>query len=168
MKKVVALVVAIFFTLALAPMAYAQSACGTVSFTLTPNQGPAGSSVSYSGSGARSSDLLGLFFDTVSGTTLLGITTSDGSGNFNDVLTIPADAVVGSHNIIVEGTDSEDIDIACPETFTVTESVQQNAYAPASLPATLPSTGFMLLLPAAGLVLGGLGAATFRKNRRKA
>src|SRR5659263_623204 len=51
--------------------------------------------------------------------------------------------------------------------YTVVAAVQNNAYTPVieareETPSVLPSTGLMLLVPAAGLVSGAVGAAMLR------
>ena len=86
-------------------------------------------------------------------------------------LTVPADATVGQHQILMLQPVSVVTDPPVPgptcASFTVDPpSVQQSAYSSAAPATTLPSTGFFLLIPAAGLGAGGLGGAMLRRRRR--
>ncbi len=86
-------------------------------------------------------------------------------------LTVPADATVGQHQILMFQPVSAVTDPPVPGptcvSFTVDPpSVRQSAYSNAAPAKTLPNTGFFLLIPAAGLTAGGLGSVMLRRRRR--
>ncbi|MFA5809189.1 MAG: hypothetical protein WC935_02465 [Thermoleophilia bacterium] len=132
---------------------------------MTPLSGATGSTVSASGPAAPGEPVMvmwdGIHIATIP--TVLDIIEFSGS------FTVPADAAPGIHTITLripfDGTLEE-----CPFTFTVEASVQTDAYTPVIVaqgetPTVLPSTGLMLLVPAAGLLAGGVGALILRKHR---
>ena len=159
--------------LAFASVASARSACSAVE--VTPLSGNAGSSVYVTGtSNADSSGWV-----TWEGNKIADFSTDVNSGAFGVNVTIPADAAPGEHKINVL-LPSE---ATCPFTFTVEAVVTPPAVAapvaavpapaaaapaPAAaapvIPATLPNTGFFLLVPAAGLVAAGMGGLMFGKR----
>ncbi len=170
---VTALILMIFPVLAASAMAQQQGDCGTIVFTLTPNQGQAGSQVVAEANWAYENDEYDITWDTTSGPTLASGTTSL-SGTASATITIPADATVGTHTVFYNGYDSDDYSQNCPATITVTETpageqsggteptVQQDAYPAAR--TTLPSTG-AFLLPVAGLLAAGAGMLLARRRR---
>lgn len=144
-----------------AASANAQSICDLAA--VTPLSGAAGSTVNASGfleSGYRWSTVM-VMWDGIDIATIPG----DGTAAFSGSFMVPADAAPGIHTITLSipssGTDE------CPFTFTVEASVQTDAYAPAAaLPAALPSTGLLMIIPAAGLVAAaGIGGVMLRRRR---
>ncbi len=141
--------------------------CGSVTFSITPNSGPAGTSVNASGDGAMSDDSYSIYWDTVSGQPLYSGTTDNGGG-FQATVTVPANATPGAHSIIFSGLDYSEDTVECPQTFTVTgatgnETVQQDAYTQAR--TTMPETG-AFLLPAGLLAAAGTGLLLARRRNR--
>ncbi len=141
--------------------ALAQSYCDTV--ILSTNTGAAGSTVNYSGIGGFGT--LMISFDGVAWAT------QDIDGSFNGLLLVPADATPGAHTITFRIPNGEGF-LNCPFPFTVigttmAATVPMDAYPVASTATTLPNTGLMLILPAAGLALGGLGAFSLRRHGKK-
>ncbi|MFA5809184.1 MAG: helix-turn-helix domain-containing protein [Thermoleophilia bacterium] len=91
-----------------------------------------------------------------------------GSGNYSGMVTVPADAAIGTYTV---GLPHDRRTEAICFTYTVVASVQTDAYTPAiaaqgETPSVLPSTGLMLLVPAAGLASAAAGAAMFRRRRQ--
>ncbi|MCL4473161.1 MAG: hypothetical protein M1539_02365 [Actinobacteria bacterium] len=146
--------------LAFASVASAQSACSAVD--VTPLSGNAGSSVYASGTTLADSTIQ-VEWDGATGV-FPDISTDVSTGEFGVNLTIPADATPGEHTITLL-LPSE---ASCPFTFTVEAVVTPpTAAAPAAAvpaPATLPNTGFFLIVPAAGLVAAGMGGLMFRRH----
>lgn len=133
-----------------------QSICDIAA--VTPLSGAAGSTVNASG-GLSGGDVTVLW----DGTAIATIPNDGMTGAFSGNFTVPADAAPGTHTIILsipsEGT------YECPFTFTVVESVQTVAYAPAAaLPVTLPSTGLFMIIPVAGLAAAGIGGVMLRRR----
>lgn len=174
-----------------APASAEHYGCGELTFSVSPTSGPAGSLVTVSGSGAYPNDSFNILWDHTheSGDPPVGSASSDGSFNFSGQFSVPAGASPGTHEVVIDGYDSEDESVFCAAAFTVTESAGQGVtpdQPPATGPDTpasqtsssltstgsttttatsLPSTGFPLLLPAA-LALGGLTLAALGWQRR--
>lgn len=149
--------------------------CGLVTFSTTSGLPGSKVDVSSDSSGwVATDDTVTVMWDS---TDIASIPTSLTDNAFSGSFDVPADATPGVHTVTLvipsEGT------IECDYAFTVTEqqqqqaqpgtpstpqpSVQQAAY-PAAV-SSLPSTGVFLLVPAAGLAFGGLGALTLRRRR---
>ncbi|MDO8736044.1 MAG: hypothetical protein Q7K29_03070 [Thermoleophilia bacterium] len=145
--------------LGFATSANAQSICDIAA--VTPSSGAAGSTASASG-GLSGGDVTVLW----DGIAIATIPNDGSTGAFSGTFTVPADAAPGIHTVTLsipsEGT------FECPFTFTVVASVQAEAYAPAAaLPATLPSTGLFLIIPAAGLAAAGIGGVMLRRRSNR-
>ena len=148
------------------------------SLTISPTHAPPGGSFTISeyGSANPSSESPPYYYWDQDGTNanLLGAGSwpSTPQQNYTSIanLTVPADATVGQHHIFLNQSWLNTESPAPPPTcasFTVDPpSVQQSAYSNAAPATTLPSTGFFLLIPAAGLGAGGLGGAMLRRRRR--
>lgn len=146
-------------------------------FSIDPNSGPAGSSAVVSGTLtaptlSQQVPTLVLVYWLETGWAdahqLTGLT-ADSNGHFSGMVTVPAGAAPGLHEVGLWDTG-----VAAREriaqnpaclAFTVAASVQQSAY-PAATVTSLPSTGLMLLVPAGGLAAGGLGGMLLRLRRR--
>ncbi|HDZ59457.1 MAG TPA: hypothetical protein ENH44_01560 [Actinobacteria bacterium] len=149
-----------------APAAALNADCDTVAFTMTPDQGPAGTQVAVGGTGAMGSFPFELYWESISGD-LLASGTSAASGDFSADITIPAGASEGAHGVVFFGTSETEEIVTCTRTFTVTaatggEGVQPDAYTQAR--TAMPSTG-VFLLPAAGLLAMGAGVLITRRRR---
>lgn len=156
------LLVVLVLTGVWAGSALAQPTCMVI--TYVPDGGTAGTSVSFSGSDSYANSTFIMWWDAVGTGTQLYSGTSDGSGNFSGAFTIPANATLGTHQIIFDGQDVVDNDVQCPQNFLVSAaSVQADAYI---VSTSLPATGMMLLFPAAGFAALGLGTAIFRRRSR--
>jgi hypothetical protein len=140
-------------------------------FSITPDSGPAGTAALITGTlsvqptvdgmSERGESLLSTAAPTV---TVYWLETGwldaselenllpDGEGNVSGNITIPEGAAAGPHEIGLWYSLSENP--ACL-TFTVTQSVQQTAY-PATARTSMPNTGSMLFIPAAGLALAAV------------
>lgn len=154
MKVKVGLLVmlALVMGLGFAATAQAQSACITIS--ITPESGAAGSTVNYEGSDG--SGTMTVEFDGVQ------VDSQDIDGSFTGSFVVPGATLPGTHTVTFLLPNEE----TCPFTFTVpVPAVQATAY-PVAAVTTLPSTGLFLLIPAAGLLVGGIGALTLRKRNR--
>lgn len=164
-KIIIAAALLVLFALPLtAQAAVQQQSCGLVSFTVSPNSGPAGGTATVSGSGGLSMDTANLYWDVVGGT-LVGTASIDQYGDFSTTINIPADAALGVHNVIYDGADYTENLVECPQPFTVVAATAQEGVQPDAYPrATLPSTGLVALHPAIGL-LGG-GAFLLARRRR--
>lgn len=81
---------------------------------------------------------------------------------FTGGLTVPSDAAAGEQTVMFIHEFTEAPNCA---TFTVTESVGQDAYPAAA--TILPSTGMGLLLPIVGLAAGGLLSLSMRRRSRR-
>jgi LPXTG-motif cell wall-anchored protein len=164
MILVVALLVVVALTFTANAVAQ-QDPCGSVAFTLTPDSGVAGAAVAVYGTGALNMGGYTLYWDSVGGTAL-ATASADGSGGFGTNINIPADAAVGSHTVIFDGTQSNEDPAACPQPFTVIAAtapaaVQPDAYTTLS---ALPSTGITVIAPIAGLLLSGAAFAAWRRR----
>ncbi len=142
-----------------------QTLCDQIS-TFSPTQGPTGTMVNVAGGGAYpyGSPSAKVWWD---GYNLVATMPVDGSGNYSGSFPVPSDAMTGDHNVIVEVPDEGPAQ-NCPFTFTVTATtaatgVQPDAYPTAGV-TRLPSTGLMLLLPAAGLLAAGAGIMIARRR----
>ena len=155
----------IVMMLAFASVAMAQNQCSLVN--VTPLSGNAGSTVYVSGETTADSTLWVMF----DGTQIASINTDVGTGQFGKNVTIPADATAGDHTVqLLLPTEA-----SCDFTFTVeavttttpeTPTTQAPATAaPAATPATLPSTGFFLIIPGAGLIAAGAGGLLYRRRK---
>lgn len=182
-KLLICLIVVSFLVLGIAVPAQAQVTnpgefCGLVTFSATSGLPGSKVDVSSDSSGwVASDDTVTVMWD---GTNIASIPTSVDGNTFSGSFNVPVDATPGVHTVTLsipsEGT------VECDYPFTVTEeqqqqtqpgtlitpstpqpSVQQAAY-PAAV-SSLPSTGVFLLVPAAGLAFGGLGALTLRRRR---
>ena len=165
---------------ALAPAAMALP-CGTGTDSafygnpfLSPIQGAAGSSFTVTGTGGYTYANVQVWWDNDGTPVLLGTLVTSSSvlerGNYSGPVTVPAGAAVGTYSV---GLLYPEIDTATSFClpFTVVAAVRTDAYTPAlaaqgETPSVLPSTGLMLLVPAAGLVSAAAGAAIFRKRRQ--
>ncbi len=158
-KVFMVLVIGIVLAMGIAGIAQAQSVCSTMGFSTST--GLPGSAATVYGEGFAGDDVTVTFDGTVVGSGVVG----EGD-TFSVNFTIPAGATAGSHDIEVKFTG--ELSNTCPFTFAV-EAASAPAIVPpvppAALPATLPSTGFMLL-PAGGLIAGGIGTLLARKRRR--
>lgn len=90
--------------------------------------------------------------------TEVGSAISDQYGYYCVTFTVPAYATAGSH---ILGLSIAQWQINCQLDYAIAAEVPVAA----TMPVALPSTGFMLL-PAGGLLAGGLGMLRFRKRRR--
>ncbi|MBI5870736.1 MAG: hypothetical protein HZB44_07255 [Actinobacteria bacterium] len=107
----------------------------------------------------------------MAGAMLLGTMPSDYDtatmlASFSGSFMVPATSAPGQHQVavlIVQGTTP-----AC-EDFTVTTTVQEDAYVltATSLPASLPGTGLMLMAPVTGLLAVGAGGYVIRTRSRR-
>lgn len=133
------------------------SYCDTVVFS-SQSVAP-GTSVEVSGTAP--SGPVPVFWD---GTQIASLTVT--SNAYDGSFTVPADASVGSH-VVTIGIPEVD-SLLCPFDFTVNAavSVASTAYSTATLPASLPSTGVMLLVPVVGLAMAGFGVMTMRRRGR--
>ena len=181
-KLLVCLIFASFLVLGIAVPVQAQDTnplqvCGLVTFSTS--SGLPGSSVDVSASSYQvaTDRNVTVIWD---GTNIASIPTSVTDNSFSGSFKVPADAAPGVHTVTLSIPSEGPIE--CDYPFTVTEeqqqtqpgtsitppsttqpSVQQAAY-PAAV-SSLPSTGVSLLVPAAGLAFGGLGALTLRRRR---
>lgn len=163
-RLIILMLITVFFALGLSGIAQAQqqSLCDLAS--VAPNQGPPGTMVLVSGSGSIQFDSLAVtvFWDD----TLVATIPPDMAGNYSGSFNVPADAATGAHIVTVVVPPTQGPSEECPFPFTVTASVQQQAY-PVAGTAALPRTGVMTLaLPAAGLALGIMGSLAARRRRR--
>lgn len=156
LKAALVMMISIVLALAFAGMAVGQSWCDVVAVSTEYAQ--QGATVGVSGSGVAG-DAIAVTLDG----TLVASATIDEYGDFSTSFTVPANATVGAHEIVVtetgEGTRS------CTYPLTVAAATLPAATVPAAVPVRLPATGFMLV-PAAGLLAGGFGTLLFRKRRR--
>jgi hypothetical protein len=138
----------------------ATAGTGTASATFTvtagptldtpiPESGASGSTVTLTGSNFLASYPMIIMFDDVTITPKAGDTSTQTTGSFNTVITIPADATAGAHEISV--TVSTVTEIA---SFTVTSTEPP--------PATTPPTGTLSMSQTTGaigqpIIVGGSG-----------
>lgn len=144
--------------IAVAVAAGTASACLIVTMTLTPNSGPGGTMVTADSVGGSPNTAFTLYWDG----SVIATGTTDSSGNGTASFMVPPDASVGGHLVEYE----EGTIVMCSAGFTVTAAtqdagVQPDAYASVS---SLPATGLVLLVPAAGLALAGAGLL-YRRRR---
>ncbi|RJQ42351.1 MAG: hypothetical protein C4534_10600 [Gaiellales bacterium] len=144
-------------------------------YTLTPDSGPAGSTVALNGSfplftGIQdATQIMGppleaWWFTGPGDATFLGELPTD----FNEVdtayvsgnITIPAGAAPGPHNVALDIAGGTDPDCVV---FTVTEPVQADAY-PQTGANRLPDTGYAPLLPLAGAAAAGALLTAWRRR----
>ena len=154
MKVKVGLLVmlALVMVLGFAANAQAQSACPSIS--ITPDTGPAGTTVAYSGSDGFGTMTVG--FDGVQ------VDSQSIDGSFTGSFMVPAGAAPGTHTVKFLLPNEE----TCTLTFTIpAPAVQATAY-PVAAVTTLPNTGLFILIPAAGLLAGGVGALTLRRRNK--
>ena len=158
-RLILIMILSLSLGLGAAGEAQAQSLCDLAS--VTPDQGPAGTLVTVSGSGSIQFDSLAVtvLWDGTEVATLPPDAEGDYSGSFN----VPSDATPGEHTVTVVVPPTQGPSVECPFTFTVTASVQQQAYAVAEI-TTLPSTGLILAVPVAGLALGVTGWFVIRRR----
>jgi len=150
----------VVFLVAAAVAAGTVSACLLANLTLTPNSGPAGTMVTAESTGGTPDTAYNLYWDGA----LIASGTSDSGGNGTASFMVPADASVGGHLVEYE----EGQTVMCSAGFTVTAAtadtgVQPDAYVSVS---SLPATGLVLLVPAAGLALAGAGLWYRRRRDR--
>lgn len=158
----------IVLMLTFASVASAQSRCSAVD--VTPLSGKAGSTVYASGT-TNADSTVDVTWDSLSNI-IATINTDVSTGKFGANVTIPADATPGSHTLTLRLPSESD----CQFTFTVEAAATPPAAeaplaatpaaTPAAKPATLPSTGFFLIVPAAGLVAAGMGGLMYRRRNR--
>jgi len=164
MKLRIALVLMISMMLALglAGIAVAQAPCNpSAEVTFTPGSAQPGGTDTVCGSTlAGGTDVVVNFDGTAAGSGVV-----DQYGFYCVTFTVPADATAGTHVIVISVHQGE---FNCQLDFVVDAAAMAPAAETpiaAALPARLPSTGFMLV-PAGGLLAGGLGMLLFRKRRR--
>ena len=157
----------------LAPSAMAQS-CGSADElaygypSLSPTQGPAGSSFTVTGTAATVNSDVGVWWDVEGSPQFMDTLVMDAGGNYSGDVTAPADAADGTYTVSLLFTTGE---YNPPRfTFPVAAAVQTDAYTPAiaaqgETPSVLPSTGLMLLVPAAGLASAGIGGLMLRRRK---
>jgi LPXTG-motif cell wall-anchored protein len=76
---------------------------------------------------------------------------------------VPETSLPGLHQVAIKIVDTQ-MTPPC-EDFTVTHTVQEDAYTQTSvLPPSLPSTGLVLLAPIAGFMAMGIGGYIIRKR----
>ena len=136
-----------------------------MNLTLAPTHGAAGSSVQATGGSLSAGTETEFYWDTVDPGNFLGQVLSDSSGEFIFNFNVPTGASAGAHQVIVVGSDFE-ASLECPADFTVDASAQQTAYSTQAPAASLPNTGVFLLIPAAGLAVGGLDGIVLRRQRQ--
>jgi len=66
---------------------------------LSPTQGSAGSSFTVTGTAATWSSNVEVWWDTAGTPQLLGTLVNDGSGNYSGMVTVPADAAIGTYTV---------------------------------------------------------------------
>ncbi len=171
LKVALVLMMSMIFALGLTGLAAAQTPCE--SFTFTHGSALPGGSDTVCGTVPSDITAVVLSFDT---TIDLGIAYPDENHQFCLPFTVPTDATAGDHilsfllgpvdtgcftaYIVEAATPAPPVEVPVPVAAPAPE-----VPAAATLPATLPSTGFMLI-PAGGLLAGGLGTLLFRKRRR--
>ncbi len=178
LKVAIVLTMSIILALELAGIAAAQTPCE--SFTFTHGSALPGGSDTVCGTVPSNIDAVVLFFDN---TIDLGIVYSDENHQFCLPFTVPTDATAGDHilgfllgpvdsgcftaYIVEAAVPAPPAEVPVPVAEVPVPVAAPAAEVPvaATLPTTLPSTGFMLI-PAAGLLAGGLGTLLFRKRRR--
>jgi hypothetical protein len=152
-------------------------------FSITPDSGPAGTSALITGTLSVQPMLDGLFGSGESSPSISAPTVTvywletgwldaseldnllpDGEGNVSGNITVPEGAAAGTHEVGLWYSLSENP--ACLE-FTVTESVQQTAY-PTTARTSMPNTGSLLLIPAAGLAIAAVCLLMIGGRRRSA
>src|SRR5665648_5632 len=171
------LAMVLLFTAALASRGVAQetSSCGSAGGhhdepeygypRLSPTQGPTGSSFRLSGTEATWKSNIEVWWDAFGSPQQLGTIVMDVNGNYIGDFAVPFDVADGTYGVVFWHTDREFIP-QCLD-YTVVAAVQNNAYTPVieareETPSVLPSTGLMLLVPAAGLASGAVGVAMLR------
>lgn len=159
-KSLMVALVGLLLAAGFATSAQAQiQVCSLV--THSPDSGLPGTVVTVSGSGALANSDVKVLWDG----SPIDIIPADSSGNFSGTFTVPPDASVGDHTVTLQFDLPNEETVECQFTFTVIPpAVQETAYPVAGV-SVLPSTGLMLLAPAAGLALGGLGVAILRRRR---
>ncbi len=162
LKVALILMISMMLALGLAGIAVAQAPCnpsGEVTFTPGSAQ-PGGTDTVCGSTLASSTDVVVNFDGAAAGSGVV-----DQYGFYCVTFTVPADATAGTHVIEISVHLGE---FNCQLDFVVdAAAVAPAAETPlaATLPATLPSTGF-ILIPAGGLLAAGLGTLLFRKRRR--
>lgn len=147
--------------------AQAQSPCDLAS--VTPNQGPPGTPVIIYVQGVLAgaeeagldSQAVTVLWDGI----LVASIPPGGLGDYSGSFNVPGDAVAGAHTVTVNVVPPEGSPQACPFTFTVTATVQQQAYTEAAA-GSKPITGFPAAVPIAGLLAGAGGWLLLRKRPR--
>lgn len=137
---------------------------------LDQSSASAGEQVTLAGSGYRPGSAVELTLN--SAPISLGAATTDGSGAFTKVITIPAAAPIGSHTITAAGVNPAGAQFVLSAAFDVTAAggAGQAAAAPTSSAGdnTLPRTGTstaLLITAAAALI--GIGAFLVMTARRR-
>ncbi|MDO8736959.1 MAG: hypothetical protein Q7K29_07750 [Thermoleophilia bacterium] len=156
--------------LASAP-AMAQSPCDSVNLVLDPTQGAAGASVMATGGSLMNNTETEFYLDAIDSSNFLGQVLSDSSGDFIFNFNVPDGVTVGVHQVIVSSSFGNESHVECPADFTVLAAVQTDAYTPAlaaqgTTPGVLPSTGLILLVPAAGLASAAAGGVLLKRRRK--
>lgn len=160
------------FSLLATSSAFAQSPCDSVNLVLAPIHGAAGTSVMATGGNLMNNTETEFYWDTIDAPGFLGqVLSSDPGGDFSFNFNVPAGATAGVHQVTVSALFGNESLVECPADFTVDATVQTDAYSPAlaaqgETPSVLPSTGLMLLVPAAGLATAAAGAAMLRRRRQ--
>lgn len=171
LKVALVLMMSMIFALGVAGIASAQTPCE--SFTFTHGSALPGGSDTVCGTVPPNVDAVVLFFNDV---TEVGSSVVDENGQFCIAFTVPTDATVGDHILgFLFGPDDSgcfvayNVEAAAPappaEVPVPVAAPAADVSVAVTLPATLPSTGFMLI-PAGGLLAGGLGTLLLRKRRR--
>ncbi len=160
---IAAVIVLLFVFGPFAGVSQAQVVCDRDQVSFSTTWGPAGTIVEVSGSGAFPNREATVLWD---GTTTVATMTTDGMGNYSGSFTVPSDAAVGDHTVVVTVPD-EVFSVPCSLTFTVTAGVQRDAYVVTSTASgqTLPRTGMMMILTAAGLAATGIGMSLAKRQR---
>ncbi len=175
LKVALVLMVSILFALGLTGIASAITQVQCDSLTFTHGTVQPGESDTVCGT-ITPNIAVSLTFDD---DTQLGSSISNGTGEFCITFTVPTTATANFHGLFFSFLPAE---ASCTRDYIV-YVVEPSVPAPpaevpvpvaapaaevpvaATLPTTLPSTGFMLI-PAGGLLAGGLGTLLFRKRRR--
>lgn len=174
LRMLLIMVIAVMaFSLLATSSAFAQNLpCTSVNLTLVPTHGVAGTSVMATGGNLMGNTETEFYWDTIDAPGFLGqVLSSDPGGDFSFSFNVPAGATAGVHQVTVRGLFGNETLVDCSADFTVDATVQTDAYTPAlaaqgETPSVLPSTGLMLLVPAAGLASGAVGAAMLRRRRQ--
>ena len=167
--------------------AVAQSTCGTANLQVSPNTGADGAAVTATASNLMAALPSQLYWDAVGTSGQLGEATADAGGGFLLQFHVPASASPGAHQVILTSALPNEAPVQCAAVFTVEATTTQTTPTTAlpadsgititvpatttaatpSKPAALPDTGVFLLVPAAGIALGGAGSFFLRRRGRK-